>query len=102
MRRIVLRNFDVPGNWEALSAWVDGTKKELFSYLSELLFSDNSVSTQIITSKGCLIKCLKQKDSILLLYIVMICVNHAMAEGHRCIIIHKVDTDVVVMDISGF
>ncbi|CAG2187553.1 unnamed protein product [Mytilus edulis] len=64
IRRRVLPDSKVPGNWEAFLR-VDENKKELFAYISEQLVSRDIVfdeEKQIVSTTGSNVNCRKEKD----------------------------------------
>ncbi|VDI11065.1 Hypothetical predicted protein [Mytilus galloprovincialis] len=110
IRRRVLPDSKVPGNWEAFLR-VDENKKELFAYISEQLVSRDIVfdeEKQIVSTTGSNVNCRKEKDVSKIAPCtqeeadtrMMLHVNDAVADGHKCVMIRTVDTDVVVIAIS--
>ncbi|CAC5375591.1 unnamed protein product [Mytilus coruscus] len=110
IRRRVLPDSKVPGNWEAFLR-VDENKKELFAFISEQLVSRDIVfdeEKQIVSTTGSNVNCRKEKDVSEIAPCtqeeadtrMMLHVNDAVADGHKCVMIRTVDTDVVVIAIS--
>ncbi|CAC5403759.1 unnamed protein product [Mytilus coruscus] len=110
IRRRVLPDSKVPGNWEAFLR-VDENKKELFAFISEQLVSRDIVfdeEKQIVSTTGSNVNCRKEEDVSKIAPCtqeeantrMMLHVNAAVADRHKCVMIRIVDTDVVVIAIS--
>ncbi len=109
VRRRVIESAPIPGNWQNFLR-VDLNKKELFSFLSKSLMQSfvEPPTKELVVTDGEQVLSVPSQNNLHLLSPctheeadsrMMLHVAHAAQQGHQGILIHTVDTDVVVLAV---
>ena len=105
--RCIAGSVPIPGNWQDFLR-VDLNKKELLCFLSKALVESFRLDKQLVVTNGDQILCVPQQEDIHLIAPcsheeadshMMLHVAHAVQHGGHQILVHSVDTDVVVLAV---